>query len=101
MTPSERRRELEEALREHHPCDNGLHVCGFTRDDTPLTLVNHAITSEAAALALWERARSELGEQAEADVLVDLMVDGNIHDNFWMRRQMLNRLALLVEAAND
>lgn len=95
-----RRAELEAALREYHPCRFGLHVCGFTHDDRPLTLANFPVPSEADAYALWDLVRRDVAEPdgTDGDILLDLMVDGDVEDNVWMRRQMLDRLKVLAEA---
>ena len=52
---------------------------------------------EDVARSLYAMAEAELKDsEGDSDLLVDLMVKDDIVDNFWMRRQMLDRLASIV-----
>jgi hypothetical protein len=51
------------------------------------------------ARRLFDRAKVELGSEANADLVVDLMVNGDLIDAFYLHRQMLPRLAALCGAS--
>jgi len=100
QTPTtSRARMLAQAEREYHPCDVGLHVCGVVEDDSarPLTLANHRLPSPEMARRAWAAARAELEDEG-GEVAVDLFTAPySMDDSFTMRRQMLPRLAAIVE----
>lgn len=93
---------LAQLRREYCPCSLGLHVMGHLEDGDDvrgLTLANHPIPSAEIARRIWAEARSAL-EDEEGEVAVDLFVGPNtMEDNFLMRRQMMPRLAAIVETA--
>lgn len=91
MTPAERRKMLEDAEREYHPCYNGLHVCGQTPDDErPLTLKNVPGITPARFTEL--KAQFGLPADDDFDLVIDLMVKGDIIEDFCIRRQSLDAL---------
>jgi hypothetical protein len=97
LTMAERREEMRLADEQYHPCDIGVHVCGALPDDSgPLTILNLPTATPGEARALFDAAKAvcatEEGEQG--DFCVDLNVgwhEMQIAD-FWMNRQMLERL---------
>lgn len=85
----------------YQPCETGLHVCGLHPDGKNfLTIANFPAATEEGARALFERARSELSTPLgeEGDFVIDLQIDGSCGEDFWMTRQMLDRLAALAKA---
>jgi hypothetical protein len=84
--------EIAQADREYHPCRNGLHVCGQICDEDgerPLTLANvpGVARSKFQALAV------KFGiPHDESDLVIDFMVQGDIIEDFSMRRQDLDAL---------
>lgn len=94
---SPERRHYEKAVeRQYHPCRTGLHFCGID-DDADLvagphfTVANVVATPEQArALFAFGKAEFEVPDD-EGDVLVDLMIAGACEDDFFMRRQMVER----------
>ncbi|KAK0351726.1 hypothetical protein LTR94_023822 [Friedmanniomyces endolithicus] len=86
------------------PCENGLHVCGFHPDGKNfLTIANYPAATEEDARALFERAKGELATPPgeEGDFVIDLQIDGSCGEDFWMNRQMLDRLAALATQPKD
>ena len=100
---AERRRYVEAANRQYHPCDTGLHVCGIN-DERPLpagphyTLLNVPLNA-GDARRIFDRLKPvfEVSDD-EGDVLVDLFIHGSTEDDFWMRRQMFERFAREAES---
>ncbi len=93
-----RRKEIEQADREYHPCLDGLHVCGIISDDAgerPLTLAN----APRVDASIFGRLEAEFALPAgeDPDCIVDLFVEGDIVRDFGIRRQQLDAL---VRAAN-
>lgn len=90
----ERQAYMKDFYRQYHPCETGLHVCGIDDDAGLLcgphfTVLNVPLPEDDVKAA-FDSAKMEfecLG--ADGDVLVDLIVSGDILDNFWMRRQMV------------
>lgn len=84
--------EIAKADREYHPCRNGLHVCGQIYDDDgerPLTLAN----IPGVQRVQFEALSAVYGVPHEdADLVIDFIVDGDIVDDFSMRRQELEAL---------
>ena len=82
----------------YHPCRTGLHVCGADHDANEFfTQANHP-PAPSAARAVFQQARDELGQPEGQlfDFVVDLMIDGDIADDFTISRQMLARLAAMA-----
>lgn len=82
---------LEEAEREYHPCQNGIHVCGVTADEErPLTVANVPGVTEAK----WDVLKSafQMTEDDTPDLVIDFMVNGDIMEDFGIRRQQLDAL---------
>jgi hypothetical protein len=83
----------------YRPCETGIHVCGIDdRHNQSFTLLNLPLTPARAAKA-FSQARVELADEGDGDFVVDMMVDGDIAEDFFIRRQLLPRLAEIVEAA--
>lgn len=91
---------LAQLRREHYPCSLGLHVMGHLEDGDDvrcLTLANHQLPSAEITRRVWAEARLAL-EDKDGEVVVDLFVSPyTMEDNFLMRRQMMPRLAAIVE----
>ncbi len=88
----------------YQPCENGLHVCGFHPDGNNfLTIANYPTATEEDARVLFERAKAELATPPgeEGDFVIDLQIDGSCGEDFWMNRQMLDRLAALATQPKD
>lgn len=83
----------------YQPCNLGVHVCGQHPDgDNCLTAANYPRRSVSAARSLFDLAKAEcaIAPGEPRDLVVDLMVDGDIVDDFLMSRQMLERLTALA-----
>jgi hypothetical protein len=89
----ERRRYVEAFNRQYHPCETGLHVCGIDDDAGllcgPHFTVLNLLFSVDAVQAAFDAAKQSFSCGDDGDVLVDLMIDGEAIDDFWMRRQMV------------
>lgn len=74
------------------PCRNGIHICGIddARDEF-VTVANHPGVSRS----LFDKLRNEFAIDDDPDVVVDLMVDGDIVDDFRARRQSLAAIAAM------
>lgn len=97
-SPVETQKLLEGFRRQYHPCVIGLHVCGFAEEaehGEHVTFRNYVLP-EAIVRSVFEKAKAELGETEDSDFLVDLCIGDSMHDDFWMTRQMLDRLDALV-----
>jgi uncharacterized protein YhfF len=82
--------ELAQADREYHP-RVGLHVCGWTAEDRPLTLAN--VPGISKAKFDEAKARFALPEGEDFDLLVDWFVDDYTYtDQFAIRRQSLDAM---------
>lgn len=84
----------------YQPCDTGIHVCGFHPDGNNfLTIANFKASSAAEARAWFEKAKADLsGTREDGDFVIDLQVDSCVEDDFYMSRQMLDRLAAITRA---
>lgn len=83
------------------PCRSGIHVCGADEDANEFfTQANHPM-GPAKARVLFSRVKAECEARdgQPTDFVVDLMRGGDIIEDFPISRQMLPRLAALVEAA--
>ena len=86
--------EIAKANREYHP-RQGLHVCGWTPDDTPLTLANVRVSKDTFDAA---KDRFGLPENDDFDLLVDWFTDDYTYaDQFGIRRQSLAALLTFCE----
>lgn len=90
----------------YDPCDVGVHVCGrrvcdkhtHGPDEVPTTEFNVPCASDSQARQLFDSLKAEF-EDEDGDLLVDLMQgDCSIEDDFYIRRQMLDRLKTAVLA---
>lgn len=83
----------------YNPCRFGLHVCGVDEEANLFTTeANFHTGNEAAARVMFERAKAECAcPEEESTLVVDLMIDDDIVEDFWMSRQMLGRLAALYQ----
>lgn len=81
------------------PCDNGVHLCGQTDDgEQPVTLQNYPFPHNARHM--WQAAKdvAECPYGEPHDFVVDLMIGGDLVDDFCSNRQLWPR-ALAVWAA--
>lgn len=84
----------------YQPCLYGVHVCGPHPDGINcLSEANFPALNEKGARALFAKARAEFEARdgEPDDLIVDLMIDGDILEDFPMSRQMLGRLRLALE----
>jgi hypothetical protein len=96
--------ELVRRMRERYrPCRNGIHVCGadeaayefFTVANFPRLNEDQARTS-----FWWAKHEFQAAEGEPTDLVVDLMIGGDIAEDFCMTRQMLDRMTRGLEAGN-
>ena len=87
--------------QEYKPCRTGLHVCGANEEAGEFFTQANFPMAAAQARAAFDRARAEIGESDEdqGDFVVDLMIGGDTNEDFWIRRQMLDRLASIAQEA--
>lgn len=79
----------------YRPCRTGLHVCGADAEEIePVTVLNLPATSAEEARRRFALAKAECAQLdgEDPDLVVDLMIAGDIEEDFRMRRQMLQRL---------
>ncbi len=88
--------QIGHSLERYHPCRTGLHVCSVDEEaNEPITVANFPFPDDASAADAFCSTGEEfsadeaLGEPP--DLVVDLMSDGSILENFSMTRQMLGR----------
>lgn len=83
----------------YRPCTTGLHVCGVFEEGHGgfFTERNFALGSREAATRLFKAGQVEFGSGDDGDFIIDLMIDGDLMDTFYIRRQMLDRLAALAQ----
>lgn len=81
------------------PCRYGIHVCGTSADELePVTVKNFPRVSKA----MFDSLKSDYAiSDQDPDLVVDFMCDGDILDDFGIRRQMLEVIeaVIAVEAA--
>ena len=89
--------------REYRPCGTGLHVCGIDPIAERFRTVENLPLPEPGARHVWGAAVARLAMAADddPDVMVDLFVDGNLIENFGMRRQHVGDLLVLAENYTD
>ena len=91
------------ASRQYHPPTTGLHVCAFMDDDGEhgphLTLHDVPMSADAARAAFSGARAAWAVPFGDADLVVDLMVDGSQEDEFWMTRQMVDPMMRSLAAA--
>lgn len=105
---AERRRFEQSFNRQYHPCEIGIHVCGYNEGlphGPHFTILNLPM-DELAATAAFALLKVEFEVSDEdGEVLVDLNTTSGCSDNFWMRRQMIEsmqrRVANLQELPVD
>lgn len=87
-----------------HPCATGLHVM-LLRDDAEhgphVTVANYRFSSGQAARLAFEAVRVVAADDDSDEAIIDLMIDGDLHDGICVRRQMLNRVTTMLTAALD
>lgn len=74
----------------YHPCQHGVHVCGANHDDNYFfTQANYPdVTFESFC-----RAKVVCEDETQPkDFVVDFVEGGSVIEDFWISRQMLNRL---------
>lgn len=83
---------MRRTLEIYHPCAHGVHVCGADHEAQEFyTVVNYP----GASFEAFCRAKAAIEEPTDPkDYVVDFMEDGDCMEDFWISRQMLNRLAL-------
>lgn len=76
----------------YDPPDNGVHLCGQHADDEqPYTAASYPMGADnARKLFLLAKAAAETPRE-EGDFVVDLLIGGDIEDDFWTSRQMWSR----------
>lgn len=86
----------------YDPCKRGLHVCGINATETEFkTILNLPLASKAQARALFDQAFAELACEEPFDMVVDLVEDFDIEEDFPIRRQSLDRLKSMHAALVD
>lgn len=87
----------------YQPCDTGVHVCGFHPDGNNfLTIANFKARSAEQAREIFETAKADLaGTKEDGDFVIDLQIDGSVEGDFYMSRQMLDRLASIHARATE
>jgi hypothetical protein len=72
----------------YHPITNGVHVCGVTYERAEsgefCTVANFPTTTPHA---LFDSFKEYATTGEDGDLVVDLMIDGDIEEDFWVRRQ--------------
>lgn len=87
--------QREQAYR---PCHNGIHICGKDHDEVePVTVANFPMIPSQAR-RIFQQVAADFGD-TDGDMVVDLVIGGDIEDDFWLRRQMLDRLSQTLTAA--
>lgn len=84
------------------PCQYGIHVCGISGDEQEfVTVANFQRVSKAVFDSLRDDFGLEPGE--DPDLVVDFMCDGDIVEDFGIRRQSLAAIEAIVavECATD
>jgi hypothetical protein len=93
---TDRYQELLEAARVYHPSKTGIHVCGFDALDSPITVLNFAL-EESIAIKKFEAIKEEFDSGDDGDLILDLCVENDLVDNFWIRRQSLDAIRRLID----
>ncbi|MPR08667.1 hypothetical protein [Microvirga tunisiensis] len=84
----------------YRPCTNGIHICGKDRDEIePVTVANFPMNSSRAR-RLFKQLAADFGD-TDGDMVVDLMIGGDIEDDFWLRRQMFDRFSQALTVASE
>ena len=90
--------DLAEAeLAKYHPCFNGLHVCGIDTEQNGFFTKENFPLPRSKVKAAFAAAKAECADQ-DGDYVVDMMKCGDCSEDFWIRAQMLPRLAALLRA---
>lgn len=79
------------------PCRYGIHVCGINCSETEfVTVANHPGVSRS----MFDNLRSDFALDAgeDPDLVIDFMCDGDIIEDFGIRRQSLNAMAAIIAA---
>lgn len=79
--------------RTYRPCRNGIHVCGIATTDGEEHFITEANVAGVKEMAfdLLENSYA-LAPDADPDLVVDLMQDGDCLRDFGIRRQSLDAL---------
>src|SRR5271166_2969470 len=90
MTPSAD--EMDEMIaywgKKYHPIKNGVHVCGISYErDQSGEFCTVANFPHGDPRALFEAFREHATTREEGDLVVDLVIDGDVEEDFWVRRQ--------------
>lgn len=80
----------------YEPCRNGIHVIGEDADTESVTDIADFPMGADRARETYARLKAEFEVPEEADLVVDLMIDGNLEDAFHLHRQMLPRLEAAI-----
>lgn len=83
-------------LAQYNPCDNGLHVCGFREDGEFGPHVTEA-NFPGVGRDAFDVLKAEFADD-DYDLLIDLMDNGDIVDDFGIKRQMLEPMRRKLEA---
>lgn len=80
----------------YSPCTNGLHVCGISGDEEEFVTVQNVPGVTEQTFDLLE-AHYALPEGEDPDLVVDLVIDGDLIRDFGIRRQSLAALVKSCE----
>jgi len=94
-------REEPDYAAEYWPPTTGYHFCGVTPDEErPLTLASIPVRGDPAPVFYAVKAEFDEPKDDDDGVIVDLFINDDIVDDFWIRRQMLDRVkAALTDGA--
>lgn len=88
--------QMRRFLEQYNPCDDGLHVCAF-REDTEFGPHVTEANFPGVRRDTFDALKAEF-DDADLDLLIDLMEDGSIVDDFGIKRQMLDPMRRKLEA---
>lgn len=97
-------REAIKAARDrYHPCRTGIHICGVDDEANEFfSEANYPLRSPHVARLTFSVAKVCRSRQGDPqDFVVDLMIDGDIIEDFYCSRQMLNRIATICKDVAD
>ena len=78
----------------YYPCNDGIHICECNEVKNQFITLHNAHYSRPDVKRIFNELKVEFEEKNEAakDLVVDMMVDYSIEDDFCISRQMLARL---------
>ena len=75
----------------YHPCDNGLHICGFFENNNtiqPKTMLNVPFSDPQRLFEVAKEQCEAPRDEETGNYIVDLMINGDICADFETNRQM-------------